>query len=118
MQVVLPRVYDALDGVTDGSLAAARGGTSVRSWQQLLGPLLDLLGKTLALDAVDARSKRELSARVAALLCAALDRESAADPAAGFVGLDARLVNGLYLALADGFSNGLQVSLRLVLRST
>ena len=107
--VVLPRVCDALDGLADLSMGAPRGGTSARGWRDLLGPLLDLLGKTLALDAVDEGSKRDLSARVAALLSAALDTTSAADPAGGSVGLDARLVSGLHQALADGYSNGLQV---------
>ena len=108
--VVLPRVCGALDGLTNLSMGAPRGGTtSARSWRDLLTPLLDLLGKALALDAVDERAKRDLSTRVAALLSAALDSTSAADPASGSVGLDARLVSGLHQALADGYSNGLQV---------
>ncbi len=107
--VVLPRVCDALDGLTDLSMGAPRGGTGARSWRDLLTPMLDLLGKTLALDAVDERAKRDLSARVAALLSAALDTASTADPASGFVGLDPRLSSGLQLALADGYGNGLQV---------
>jgi len=108
--VVLPRVCDALDGLTDLSAGAPQGGsTGARSWRDLLTPLLDLLGKTLALDAVDERAKRDLSARIAALLSAALDTTSAADPASGFVGLDPHLSSGLQLALADGYSTGLQV---------
>ena len=107
---MLPRVCGALDGLTHLSMGAPRGGTtSARSWRDLLTPLLDLLGKALALDAVDERAKRDLSTRVAALLSAALDSTSAADPASGSVGLDARLVSGLHQALADGYSNGLQV---------
>jgi hypothetical protein len=95
-------VCDSLDGISDSSPAAVRAGTSVRSWQELLGPLLDLIGKALALETLDGRSKRELSTRVAALLSTAFD------PSVGS-GLDPRLVNGLHLALDDGFSAGQKV---------
>ena len=111
--MVVPRVCDALNGISDSSPAAARAGTSVRSWHELLAPLLDLLGKALALEPLDVRSKRELSVRVAALLSAALD---SGDGMAGN-GLDSRLVNGLMLALDDALSAGQKVRFLLSRRA-
>ena len=103
--LVLPRVLEALDSLLAGG--GAGSGCSAPSWRRLLQSALTQLSQALALDALDAASKGELSGRTAALLRAALAPSTLHRPAGG--ALAPQLIEGLHLALGDLYDDAVQV---------